>query len=119
MSSEVLDELGRLVGGDGAYFVGGCVRDVRLGLPVTDVDVVVPVVPEEHERLYFFSGRDHHAVPGTVTINGSPYVCDKDGARFTDREVFLFHLQRAHGVEPSHAAHYLMVRDGRVHVVGD
>ena len=41
MSSEVLDELGRLVGDDGAYFVGGCVRDVRLGLPVTDVDVVV------------------------------------------------------------------------------
>ena len=45
MSSEVLDELGRLVGGDGAYFVGGCVRDVRLGLPVTDVDVVVPGDP--------------------------------------------------------------------------
>jgi hypothetical protein len=41
MSSEVLDEIGRLVGDDGAYFVGGCVRDVRLGLPVTDVDVVV------------------------------------------------------------------------------
>ena len=45
MSSEVLDELGRLVGDDGAYFVGGCVRDVRLGLPVTDVDVVVPGDP--------------------------------------------------------------------------
>ena len=28
-----------------AYFVGGCVRDVRLGLPVTDVDVVVPGDP--------------------------------------------------------------------------
>jgi tRNA nucleotidyltransferase/poly(A) polymerase len=41
----VLDELGRLVGDDGAYFVGGCVRDVRLGLPVTDVDVVVPGDP--------------------------------------------------------------------------
>ncbi len=45
MSSEVLDEIGRLVGDDGAYFVGGCVRDVRLGLPVTDVDVVVPGDP--------------------------------------------------------------------------
>jgi tRNA nucleotidyltransferase/poly(A) polymerase len=45
MSSEVLDELGRLVGDGGAYFVGGCVRDVRLGLPVTDVDVVVPGDP--------------------------------------------------------------------------
>jgi tRNA nucleotidyltransferase/poly(A) polymerase len=45
MSSEVLDKLGRLVGDDGAYFVGGCVRDVRLGLPVTDVDVVVPGDP--------------------------------------------------------------------------
>ena len=45
MSSEVLDEIGRLVDDDGAYFVGGCVRDVRLGLPVTDVDVVVPGDP--------------------------------------------------------------------------
>jgi poly(A) polymerase len=50
MSSEVLDELGRLVGDDGAYFVGGCVRDVRLGLPVTDVDVVVPGDPASVAR---------------------------------------------------------------------
>ena len=50
MSSEVLDELGRLVGDDGAYFVGGCVRDVRLGLPVTDIDVVVPGDPASVAR---------------------------------------------------------------------
>lgn len=84
-----------------------------------DVDVFVPVVPEEHERLYFFGGRDHHVVPGTVTINASPYVCDRDGARFDDRDVFLFHLRTAHGVEPSRAPRLLMLRGGRVHFVGE
>jgi tRNA nucleotidyltransferase/poly(A) polymerase len=50
MSSEVLDEIRRLIDGDGAHFVGGCVRDVRLGRPVTDVDVVVPGDPAPAAR---------------------------------------------------------------------
>ena len=50
MSSEVLDELRPLIDGDGAHFVGGCVRDVRLGRPVTDVDIVVPGDPAPAAR---------------------------------------------------------------------
>src|ERR1051326_1074061 len=49
-----------------------------------DIDVIVPVAPIEHERLHWFGRRDHHLVPGTVTIDGAPYLCDVDGKRFTD-----------------------------------
>src|SRR5919201_1423939 len=45
MSSGVLDELRPLLAHAEAHFVGGCVRDVRLGRPVIDVDVVVPGDP--------------------------------------------------------------------------
>ena len=45
MSSAVLDDLRPLIGDGEAHFVGGCVRDVRLGRPVVDVDVVVPGDP--------------------------------------------------------------------------
>jgi len=100
-----------------ACTVPGLADDHGRGRP--DVDVFVPVDPYEHERLHYFDGRDHHAVPGTVTINGAPYICDRDGARFTDRDAFLFHLRRAHGVDPARASELLMVRDGRVHFVGD
>jgi hypothetical protein len=84
-----------------------------------DVDVVVPVDPYEHQRMYWSDGQEHHSVPGTVTINGSPYICDLDGARFTDRDAFLYHLRRAHHVDPSRASQLMMVRDGRVHFVGE
>jgi hypothetical protein len=84
-----------------------------------DVDVFVPVDPYEHERMYWSDGQDHGSVPGTVTINGSPYICDLDGARFTDRDAFLYHLRRAHHVNPSRASQLLVVRDGRVHFVGE
>ena len=50
MSSEVLDELGRLVGDDGAYFVGGVRPRRPLGRPVTDVDVVVAGDPATAAR---------------------------------------------------------------------
>jgi tRNA nucleotidyltransferase/poly(A) polymerase len=50
MSSGVLDELRPLLADAEAHFVGGCVRDVRLGRPVTDVDVVVPGDPAPAAR---------------------------------------------------------------------
>ena len=84
-----------------------------------DVDVWVPVDPYEHQRMYWSDGQDHHSVPGTVTINGSPYICDLDGAKFTERDAFLYHLRRKHDVDPARASQLLMVRDGRVHFVGD
>ena len=50
MSSAVLDDLRPLIGDGEAHFVGGCVRDVRLGRPVVDVDVVVPGDPAPAAR---------------------------------------------------------------------
>ncbi len=50
MSSAVLDELRPLIGEGEAHFVGGCIRDVRLGRPVVDVDVVVPGAPAPAAR---------------------------------------------------------------------
>jgi hypothetical protein len=84
-----------------------------------DVDVLVPVEPYEHERLHYFGRRHHHLVPGTVTINREPYVCDLDGRRFTDREAFIAHLRVAHRVLPERIPDLLLVRDGRVHFLGE
>jgi putative nucleotidyltransferase with HDIG domain len=50
MSSAVLDELRPFFADDEAHFVGGCVRDLRLGRPVVDVDVVVPGDPAPAAR---------------------------------------------------------------------
>ncbi len=50
MSSAVLDELRPLIADGEAHFVGGCVRDVRLGRPVVDIDVVVPGDPAPAAR---------------------------------------------------------------------
>src|SRR5207244_3387916 len=85
----------------------------------SDIDVIVPVAPTEHERLHYFGRRDHHLVPGTVTINGAPYVCDVDGKRFTDRDTFVAHLRAAHRTPAAKIPDRLLVRGGRVHFVGD
>ncbi|HYX83583.1 MAG TPA: hypothetical protein VE777_01310 [Gaiellales bacterium] len=50
MSSATLDELRRLIDGDDAHFVGGCVRDRWMGRPITDVDVVVAADPAQAAR---------------------------------------------------------------------
>jgi hypothetical protein len=97
----------------------GLADDWSRGRGRPDVDVFVPVDPYEHERLYWSDGKDHHRVPGTVTINGSAYICDRDGKRFDDRDAFIYHLRRAHKVDPARVSELLMVRDGRVHFVGE
>ncbi len=84
-----------------------------------DVDVIVPVPPFEHQRLHYFGRRDHHLVPGTVTINGAPYVCDLDRRRFSDRDRFVAHLRTAHHAAPERIPDQLVVLDGRVHFVGE
>ena len=50
MSSEVFEELRRLIDSDDAHFVGGCVRDGWLGRPIADVDVVVAGDPAPAAR---------------------------------------------------------------------
>jgi hypothetical protein len=62
------------------------------------VEVVVPIAPHD-PGVQWFGRRDHHAVPGTVTIDTRPYRCDVEGKSFDDREAFVAHKGR-----PSHAA---------------
>jgi hypothetical protein len=80
-----------------------------------DVDVVIPIDPREHDRLHWFDGKPHHGVPGTVTIDAPPYVCDGDGKTFTDRDAFIAHLRRAHRVPASAIPRRLIVEGGQVH----
>jgi len=82
------------------------------------VDAVVPIPPTEHERVYYFGRPDHHLVPGTVTIDADPYICDAHRLRFKDRDDFVAHLRTAHGLPPEAIPEQLQVRDGRVHFVG-
>ena len=85
-----------------------------------DLDVVVPIDPQEHERLHWFGRRDHHhLVPGTVTIDRAPYVCDAHRRRFSDRDRFVAHLRGVHAVSADDIPDSLIVRDGVVHYSGE
>ena len=86
--------------------------------PRTDLDVIVPVPPYEHERLHYFGKRDHAAVPNAVTINAAPYECDAHHLAFREREEFVAHLRSAHDVAADQIADAVVVIDGRVHFVG-
>jgi len=87
--------------------------------PRTDIEAIIPIPPTEHERLHYFDRKPHHVVPGTVTINADPYVCDVDAQRFRDRDAFVAHVRTAHGTPPGQIADRLIVREGRVHFIGD
>ncbi len=89
--------------------------DARPRGPAPRVDAFVPVEPREHERLHFFGRRGRHVVPGTVTINVPPYVCDRDRRTFRNRDRFVAHLHAAHGVRIEDVADSLLVVDGQVH----
>ncbi|MFY0682009.1 MAG: CCA tRNA nucleotidyltransferase [Thalassovita sp.] len=57
--------------GHEAYFVGGCVRNALMGVPVNDLDISTDATPETVMRLATAAGL--HAVPtgidhGTVTV---------------------------------------------------
>ena len=82
-----------------------------------DVDAFVPVEPREHERLHFFDGRDHHLVPGTVSIDGRPYVCDPDRKTFRDRDEFVAHIRSAHRVDPRDIYDRIAVYGGKAHFI--
>ncbi|QXT39949.1 CCA tRNA nucleotidyltransferase [Gymnodinialimonas ceratoperidinii] len=73
-SKAVFDALG----GHGAWFVGGCVRNGLLGLPVADIDICTELLPQEVMDLAKAAGLK--AIPtgidhGTVTLvaDGTPY----------------------------------------------
>jgi hypothetical protein len=83
------------------------------------IDVIVPLAPYEHQRLHFFGRRHRRLLPGTVTINRAPYVCDLDRARFRDGEAFVAHVRTAHAVPPDRLPDLLLVVGGQVHFVGE
>ncbi len=83
--------------------------------PGPRVDAVVPVPPFEHERLHYFGRRHHHLVPGTVTIDRPPYVCDLDHQTFGDQDTFVAHLRGAHHARPESIPDALVVVEGQVH----
>lgn len=83
------------------------------------VEAIVPVPPTEHQRLHYFGRRHHHLVPGTVTINRAAYVCDLDGKAFSKEDDFVAHLRTAHHTPPARIPDQILVRDGRVHFIGE
>ena len=61
-----------------AYFVGGCVRNALLGVPVTDLDISTPIRPEMTMKIAQEAGLrvaptgiDHGTV--TVVADGEPF----------------------------------------------
>lgn len=50
-----------------AYFVGGCVRDTLLNLPIHDIDIASNATPDEIQRIFkqtFDVGKEH----GTIVV---------------------------------------------------
>jgi hypothetical protein len=84
------------------------------------VDVVVPVpIAPRDPGVQWFGRRDHHAVPGTVTIDAPPYRCDVEGTSFDDREAFVAHIRSVHRMPSARIADHVVVRDGKVHFIGN
>ena len=101
----------------GALMLAVAARADDFGRRRPDVDVFVPIPPEGHERLYWSDGRPHHLVPGTVSINGKPYVCDLDGRRFKDGDALVVHVVSSHRIPAAEIREGIVVRDGVVHFV--
>ncbi len=58
-----------------AYFVGGCVRNALLGLPVTDIDIATPATPDQVMEL----GRASHikTLPTGIKHGTVSWILDK------------------------------------------
>lgn len=57
--------------GDKLRFVGGCVRNVLMNLPQSDIDIATPLVPEQVQNLFEAAGYHVHPTGiehGTVTV---------------------------------------------------
>ena len=65
-----------------AYFVGGCVRNALLGLPVTDIDIATPATPDEVMEL----GRASHIKTLPTGIKHGTVSWILDG--ILDRQIF-------------------------------
>ena len=54
-----------------------------------------------------------------MTIDVPPYRCDVEGTSFSDREAFVAHIRAVHRTPPAKIADHVVVKDGRVHFIGD
>ena len=88
--------------------------DVRRRDRDHDLGIVVPIDPREHDRLQWFGRRDHHLVPGTVTINRAPYVCDVEDAEFHRRDEFVAHLRLVHRIPVDQIPDAVVLTEGQV-----
>jgi poly(A) polymerase len=63
---------------DAMRFVGGCVRNTLMNIPISDIDIATTLVPEKIKELFEAAGYSVHPTGiehGTVTvvIKGEPY----------------------------------------------
>ena len=63
-----------MAGGQPARFVGGCVRDALLGLPVKDIDIATPETPERVTELIEQAGL--RAIPTGIDHGTITAICD-------------------------------------------
>ena len=99
----------------GIAFAGAVGADPSRQRGRVDLNLDVPIDPHEHERLYWFGRRDHHLVPGTVTINKAPYMCDAHRRGFKEQDAFVAHLRTVHRLAAEDIPDLLIVVDGVVH----
>jgi hypothetical protein len=86
-----------------------------------DPYVYVPVPPPSdvnQQRGVQFFGRNRVEVPGAVTVNTPPYVCDPDGRTFDDKQSFVAHLRTTHDSELRESTAPFVVDAGQVHFTG-
>jgi poly(A) polymerase len=63
-----------MAGGQPARFVGGCVRDALLGLPVKDIDIATPEPPDRVTEL--IEQADLRAIPTGIDHGTITAICD-------------------------------------------
>ncbi len=63
-----------MAGGQTARFVGGCVRDALLGLPVKDIDIATPETPERVTELIERAGL--RAIPTGIDHGTITAICE-------------------------------------------
>jgi tRNA nucleotidyltransferase/poly(A) polymerase len=66
---------------NGAFFVGGCVRNTLLGQPVADIDITTPIVPAEVTRRLEAAGLG--AVPTGIEHGTVMAVSGGEGFEIT------------------------------------
>lgn len=64
--------------GGAARFVGGCVRNALLGVPVSDIDIATPLTPDEVAKRSKAAGFNVHETgiehgTLTITVGGKPF----------------------------------------------